>query len=62
MNAIKIVQVGLGPLGQKITQFILKRKGLEIVGAVDLAPDKIGKDLGDICSIGKLGIEVSKSL
>ena len=62
MNAIKIVQVGVGPLGQKITKYILERKGLEIVGAVDLAPDKAGKDLGDICSIGKLGIEVSKSL
>ena len=61
-HAIKVIQVGLGPLGQKITQFILKRKGLEIVGAVDPASDKAGIDLGDICSIGKLGIEISKSL
>lgn len=62
MNTIKIIQVGLGPLGQKITKYILERKGLEIVGAVDPASDKAGRDLGEICSIDKLGIRISKSL
>ena len=62
MHTIKIIQVGLGPLGQKITKYILERKGLEIVGAVDPAPDKADRDLGELCSIDKLGIEVSKSL
>jgi len=62
MNTIKIIQVGLGPLGQKITKYILERRGLEIVGAVDSAPDKAGKDLGELCSIDKLGIQISKSL
>ncbi|MBU0478497.1 dihydrodipicolinate reductase [bacterium] len=62
MDTIKIIQIGLGPLGQKITKYILERRGLEIVGAVDPAPDKAGKDLGELCSINKLGIQISKSL
>ena len=36
MNKIKVVQIGIGPLGQKITQFITHRKGIEVIGAVDV--------------------------
>jgi len=59
---MKIVQVGLGPLGQKIVRFALERGNIEIVAAVDPAPDKAGKDLGELCGVGKLGVVVSKDL
>ena len=42
---IRIVQVGVGPLGQKIVRYAVER-GLTIVGAVDKDPAKIGEDLG----------------
>jgi 4-hydroxy-tetrahydrodipicolinate reductase len=58
---MKIVQVGLGPLGQKIVRYALERGHFEIVAAVDPAPDKAGRDLGDICGIGK-GLTVSADL
>lgn len=57
-----IVQVGLGPLGQKIVRFALERGTVNIIGAVDPAPDKVGKDLGELCGVEKLGINVSGDL
>ena len=53
MKKIKVVQVGLGPLGQKIVRYAVERKGLEIVGAVDPAPDKAGRQLKELCSLEK---------
>ncbi|HEY3299097.1 MAG TPA: dihydrodipicolinate reductase [Armatimonadota bacterium] len=59
---INVVQVGLGPLGQKIVRFAQERNGIKIVAAVDPASDKAGKDLGELCGIAKLGIVVSPDL
>lgn len=60
---IKVVQIGMGPLGQKIAKFISERSGsLKIVGAIDKDPEKKGKDLGTLCSIPVHGIRISGSL
>ena len=45
MNPIKIIQIGIGPLGIKIANFIAERKGLKTIAAVDKNPDLVGKDL-----------------
>lgn len=45
---IKILQIGLGPLGLKIASFIAQRNGLVTVAAVDKAPELIGKFLGSL--------------
>lgn len=62
MAAIKVVQIGLGPLGIKIAQFISDRPGIETVGAVDLNPDLIGRDLGELCGLGTIGVKISGSI
>ncbi|MGB2864539.1 MAG: hypothetical protein WBC05_14520 [Sedimentisphaerales bacterium] len=59
---INIVQVGIGPLGQKIIRFAVERVCFNIVGAVDPAPDKAGRELGDLCGIESLGITVTDNL
>jgi 4-hydroxy-tetrahydrodipicolinate reductase len=59
---LRIVQVGLGPLGQKVVQFALERKGLKIVAAVDPDPAKAGRDLGDLCGSEPLGVPVCDNL
>lgn len=60
---IRIVQVGLGPLGQKIVQQAAARTGIALVGAVDTDPSKIGQDLGLLCGLNrKLGVKVSATL
>ncbi|MBN1676303.1 MAG: dihydrodipicolinate reductase [Kiritimatiellae bacterium] len=59
---IRVIQYGLGPLGQKITHFLLERKQLQIVGAVDIDPAKVGMDLGELSGVKKkLGVTVSNN-
>jgi len=60
MKKIKVLQYGMGPLGQKITHYLLRKQGLRIVGAVDIDPEKAGKDLGALSRVGRhLGVTVS---
>lgn len=62
MENVKIVLYGVGAMGTRIAKFLLKKKGVEIVGAIDVAKEKVGKDLGDVLDIGKrLGITVSNN-
>ena len=57
---IKIVQYGLGPIGIECAKVVLQRENLRLVGGIDVAEDKVGKDLGDLLGTGKtLGIIVS---
>ena len=58
----KIIIIGLGPLGQKTVRYASQRTSIEIAGAVDIDPGKIGKDIGALCHIKSLGIPVSKNL
>ncbi len=51
--AIRVVHVGLGPIGAGIVRQVAARKGLTIVGAVDVDPEKIGKDLGEVAGTGR---------
>ncbi|MCI5073368.1 hypothetical protein MRY82_10595 [bacterium] len=46
---IKILQVGLGPLGQSIAKQIAQDSRFTTVASVDLNPDFAGKKLNDIC-------------
>lgn len=59
---IEIVHVGIGPLGQMMVRSAASRGGFRIVGAVDTDAGKIGKDLGELCGIRRLGIAVSGNL
>jgi 2,4-diaminopentanoate dehydrogenase len=50
---IRVLHVGLGPIGAAVVAQVATRKGLKIVGAVDVDPKKVGRDLGDVCGLGK---------
>jgi len=57
---IKVVQYGLGPIGLQITRYLLERKIFTIVGAIDIDPRKVGKDLGTVAGLNKkLRVRVS---
>ena len=62
MNKMKVIQIGLGPLGQKITQFITQRESLEIIGAIDVSPEIIDRDLGEHCGLDNMGIKIQSSI
>ncbi len=60
---IRVIQYGLGPIGSAVARLAVERNGLEMVGGVDIAPDKVGKDLGEVIGLGRsLGIKTKKSL
>lgn len=61
MRKIRALLYGVGAVGSLIAKFLLEKEGLEIVGAVDIAKEKIGKDLGEVLGVKKkLGIKISK--
>jgi len=61
--AIRVLHVGLGPIGAAVVRQVAARKTLTIVGAVDLDPAKVGQDLGDVCGLGrKLRVKVTDDL
>jgi 2,4-diaminopentanoate dehydrogenase len=57
---IKVLHVGLGPIGAAVVRQIAGRKGFRIVGAADIDPLKSGRDLGQVAELGKpLRVKVS---
>ncbi len=56
---IKVLQFGLGPIGNKVTQYIAGRAYLEIVGGIDIDPDKVGKDVGELAGLDPVGAIVT---
>lgn len=60
---IKVVHYGLGPIGIETAKLVMSKRSMEIRGAVDIAPEKVGKDLGEVLSLGKeTGITIRSSL
>jgi 2,4-diaminopentanoate dehydrogenase len=59
---IRVIQVGLGPLGRQILRYTLEREGLELVGVVDVDPSLRGQDAGEVCGVGLLGLPIAASL
>jgi 4-hydroxy-tetrahydrodipicolinate reductase len=59
---IKILQVGLGPIGLQITRYIAGRQGIKIVAGVDTDPRKAGKTINDICNFEAPPVKVYESL
>lgn len=50
---IKVVHLGLGPIGAAVVRQVAGRKGFKIVGAVDIDPAKVGRDLGEVAGVGR---------
>lgn len=59
-NKIRAVQYGVGKMSAYTMRYMLE-KGIEIVAAIDINSDIIGKDIGDIMEIEKTGIIVSNA-
>lgn len=63
MEKIRVVIYGLGETGKSIARLLLEKEDYELVGAIDIDPRKIGRDLGSILGPGKkFGIPVSQKL
>lgn len=59
---LKTVQVGLGPIGREVARHAARHRAMELVGAADLDPAWVGRDLGEVLEIGSNGIPVVDSI
>jgi 4-hydroxy-tetrahydrodipicolinate reductase len=60
---IKVLHIGVGPIGAGVVRQVAARRSLRIVGAVDVDPAKVGRDLGEVCGLGRrLRIKVSDDI
>src|SRR5215212_1279251 len=56
MNAprpISVAQYGIGPIGAEIARLLLSKPWVRLVAAVDIDPDKIGRDVGEVIGLGR---------
>src|SRR6266850_2600390 len=45
---IRAIQYGVGPIGASIAKLMREKQAIEIIGAIDTDPAKIGRDLGEM--------------
>ncbi|MFC1974904.1 dihydrodipicolinate reductase [Chloroflexota bacterium] len=50
-DQIRVIQYGLGPIGSAVARHIVERPELELVGGVDIAPAKVGQDVGTVIGL-----------
>ena len=56
MKTVKVVSYGIGVIGRRLATHLLKKEGVKIVGAVDINPSIVGKDLGEVLGQEKIGV------
>jgi 4-hydroxy-tetrahydrodipicolinate reductase len=62
-RTIRVLAVGLGPIGCAIVRQIAARPGFRLIGGIDTDPAKLGQDLGEAAGLGRrLRLKVSDDL
>jgi hypothetical protein len=58
---IRVIQYGIGPIGASIARLMREKQAIEIIGAIDTDPAKVGRDLGEVigASDAPWGVNVS---
>jgi len=59
VTKVRVVQYGCGPVGCAAVRYVAQRPDLEFVGAIDNDESLVGKDLGEVAGIDKLGVIIS---
>ncbi|HEX7679819.1 MAG TPA: hypothetical protein VF713_16945, partial [Thermoanaerobaculia bacterium] len=63
VQPITVAQYGIGPIGAEIARLLLTKPWLRVVAAVDVDPNKIGKDLGEVIGLDReVGIKITREL
>jgi hypothetical protein len=60
---IRVLAVGLGPIGCAVVRQVAVRRGFQLVGGIDVDPAKLGRDLGEVAGVDRgLRVKVSDDL
>jgi hypothetical protein len=60
-DPLPVAVVGLGPIGIRIARRVAARERLALAAAVDVAPDKLGADLGELIGADAGGLRVTET-
>ena len=52
---IRAIQYGVGPIGASIARLMREKQAIEICGAIDTDPAKVGRDLGEVVGASVAG-------
>ena len=59
MESVRVLLYGVGAIGSLTARAALERGWIEVVGAIDAHPDKVGRDLGEIIGLKEhMGVRV----
>ena len=61
MRRVRVALYGVGGIGSRLAKALLQRDWAEIVAAIDMAEDKVGKDIGELIEGEEIGVTVSKN-
>ena len=60
---IRVLHIGLGPIGAAVVRQVATRPGFKAVGAIDIDGAKVGRDLGEVVGLNRtLRVKVSDDL
>jgi len=60
VQPVSVAQYGIGPIGAEIARLLLTKPWVKLVAAVDIDPNKIGKDVGEVIGLGRTaGVKVT---
>src|SRR6266568_2255612 len=63
VQPVSVAQYGIGPIGAEIARLLLTKPWVKLVAAVDIDPNKIGKDVGEVIGLGRAaGVKVTPDL
>ena len=52
-RVIRVIQYGMGSIGSKIVRELLKRSRFKLVGAIDIAPEIVGRDVSEVAGLSQ---------
>jgi len=55
MDKIRVIIWGFGAMGSGMAEVLLKKKGVHITGVCDIHPDRVGRNLYDLCGMDRDG-------
>ena len=59
---IRVVQWTTGNVGKQSVLAITRNPGLELIGCYAWSPDKVGRDVGELCGIDPLGVTATRDV
>src|SRR3954467_6590934 len=59
---VRVVQWTTGNVGQRSVRAVVDNPDLELVGCYAWSPDKVGRDVGELCGIDPVGVTATDDI